>query len=136
MENLEEPRIKYISHKAKGVYANILLDDWFKRTFEELPSSKRLLTLLLQELIPERQIVDIKYAPQEHTNPNPDKRGIRVDVEATDANDTRFLVEMQREPQDFFYERAVYNASHCVIRQLEKGDEEYEFHRPCGLPAA
>ena len=127
MENLEEPRIKYISHKAKGVYANILLDDWFKRTFEELPSSKRLLTLLLQELIPERQIVDIKYAPQEHTNPNPDKRGIRVDVEATDANGTRFLVEMQREPQDFFYERAVYNASHCVIRQLEKGDEEYEF---------
>ena len=127
MENLEEPRINYISHKAKGVYANILLDDWFKRTFEELPSSKRLLTLLLQELIPERQIVDIKYAPQEHTNPNPDKRGIRVDVEATDANGTRFLVEMQREPQDFFYERAVYNASHCVIRQLEKGDEEYEF---------
>ena len=127
MENLEEPRIKYISHKAKGVYANILLDDWFKRTFEELPSSKRLLTLLLQELIPERQIVGIKYAPQEHTNPNPDKRGIRVDVEATDANGTRFLVEMQREPQDFFYERAVYNASHCVIRQLEKGDEEYEF---------
>jgi predicted transposase/invertase (TIGR01784 family) len=124
---LEEPRIKYISRQAKGVYANILLDDWFKRTFEELPSSKRLLTLLLQELIPERQIVDIKYAPQEHTNPNPDKRGIRVDVEATDADGTRFLVEMQREPQDFFYERAVYNASHCVIRQLEKGEDDYEF---------
>lgn len=124
---LEEPRIKYISRQAKGVYANILLDDWFKRTFEELPSSKRLLTLLLQELIPERKIVDIKYAPQEHTNPNPDKRGIRVDVEATDADGTRFLVEMQREPQDFFYERAVYNASHCVIRQLEKGEDDYEF---------
>ena len=57
--NLEEPRIKYISRKAKGVYANILLDDWFKRTFEELPNSKRLLTLLLQELIPELKIVDI-----------------------------------------------------------------------------
>ena len=124
---LEEPRINYISRKAKGVYANILLDDWFKRTFEELPSSKRLLTLLLQELIPERQIVDIKYAPQEHTNPNPDKHGIRVDVEATDADGTRFLVEMQREPQDFFYERAVYNASHCVIRQIEKGEDTYDF---------
>ena len=124
---LEEPRINHISRKAKGVYANILLDDWFKRTFEELPSSKRLLTLLLQELIPERKIVDIKYAPQEHTNPNPDKRGIRVDVEATDADGTRFLVEMQREPQDFFYERAVYNASHCVIRQMEKGEDDYDF---------
>ena len=125
--NLESPRINYVSREAKGVYANILLDDWFKRTFEELPSSKRLLTLLLQELIPERKIVDIKYAPQEHTNPNPGKHGIRVDVEATDADGTRFLVEMQREPQDFFYERAVYNASHCVIRQLEKGEDDYDF---------
>ena len=124
---LESPRIRYISQEAKGVYANILLDDWFKRTFEELPSSKRLLTLFLQELIPERQIVDIKYAPQEHTNPNPDKRGIRVDVEATDADGTRFLVEMQREPQDYFYERAVFNASHCVIRQMEKGAGGYDF---------
>jgi len=124
---LESPRIRYISQEAKGVYANILLDDWFKRTFEELPSSKRLLTLFLQELIPERQIVDIKYAPQEHTNPNPDKRGIRVDVEATDADGTRFLVEMQREPQDYFYERAVFNASHCVIRQMEKGEGGYDF---------
>lgn len=26
MKNLEAPRIKYISHKAKGVYANILLE--------------------------------------------------------------------------------------------------------------
>ena len=71
--------------------------------------------------------MDIKYAPQEHTNPNPDKRGIRVDVEATDADGTRFLVEMQREPQDFFYERAVYNASHCIIRQMEKGEDGYDF---------
>ena len=83
--------------------------------------------MLLQELIPERNIVDIKYAPQEHTNPNPDKRGIRVDVEVTDADGTRFLVEMQREAQGFFYERAVYNASHCVIRQMDKGEDEYDF---------
>ena len=104
---LESPHIRYVSRKAKGVYANILLDDWFKRTFSELPTSKRLLTLLLQELIPERRIADIRYAPQEHTNPDPDKRGIRVDVEVTDADGSRFLVEMQREPQEFFYERAL-----------------------------
>ncbi len=125
--SLEEPRIKYISRKAKGVYANILLDDWFKRTFAELPFSERLLLLFLQEVIPERRIASIKYAPQEHTNPNPDKRGIRVDVEATDEDGTRFLVEMQREPQGFFYERALYNAAHCIIRQMERGEEDYDF---------
>ena len=26
--SLESPRINYVSRKAKGVYANILLDDW------------------------------------------------------------------------------------------------------------
>jgi hypothetical protein len=49
--NLESPRINYVSRKAKGVYANILLDDWFKRTFEELPSSKRLLPGNLRTLV-------------------------------------------------------------------------------------
>ena len=124
---LESPRIQYVSRKAKGVYANILLDYWFKRTFAELPTSKRLLTLLLQELIPERSIADIRYAPQEHTNPDPGKRGIRVDVEVTDTDGSRFLVEMQREPQEFFYERALYNTSHCIIRQMEKGEDDYDF---------
>ena len=124
---LESPRIQYVSRKAKGVYANILLDYWFKRSFSELPFSERLLTLFLQEVIPEHRIASIKYAPQEHTNPNPDKHGIRVDVEATDADGSRFLVEMQREPQDFFYERALYNASHCIIRQMDEGEDEYNF---------
>ena len=49
--SLESPRINYVSRKAKGVYANILLDDWFKRTFEELPSSKRLLPGNLRTLV-------------------------------------------------------------------------------------
>lgn len=126
---LEEPRIKYISRQAKGVYANILLDDWFKRTFEELPGSKRLLTLLLQELIPERRIVDIRYAPQEYTNPNPDKRGIRVDVEATDADGTRFLVEMQREPQATILDNfcfSLHNMQFLEERPAELRQEIFE----------
>ena len=36
---LEEPRINYISRKAKGVYANILLDDWYSKTFPNIFSS-------------------------------------------------------------------------------------------------
>ena len=31
--SLESPRINYVSRKAKGVYANILLDDWYSKTF-------------------------------------------------------------------------------------------------------
>ena len=51
--------------KTIGRYANILLDDWFKRTFGEEPR-KRIMELFLKELIPERKIVSLKYEPQEH----------------------------------------------------------------------
>ena len=124
---LESPRIPYVSTRAKGIYANILLDYWFKRTFAELPFSERLLILLLQELIPERKIAFLSYVHQEHTNPYPDARGVRVDVEVTDENGSRFLVEMQREPQDWFYERAIYYASHCILQQMPQGQDDFSF---------
>ena len=124
---LESPRIPYVSTRAKGIYANILLDYWFKRTFAELPFSERLLILLLQELIPERKIAALSYVHQEHTNPYPDARGVRVDVEVTDENGSRFLVEMQREPQDWFYERAIYYASHCILQQMPLGQDDFSF---------
>ena len=125
--SLESPRIPYVSTRAKGIYANILLDYWFKRTFAELPFSERLLILLLQELIPERKIASLSYVHQEHTNPYPDARGVRVDVEVTDENGSRFLVEMQREPQNWFYERAIYYASHCILQQMPQGQDDFSF---------
>ena len=109
-----------------GRYANILLDDWFKRTFGE-ESRKRIMELFLKELIPERKIVSLKYEPQEHINPWPGKKDIRVDVECTDADGTRFVVEMQLAEQEFFYERAVFNSSFAIQEQVIKGQEEYDF---------
>ncbi|MBO4596096.1 MAG: Rpn family recombination-promoting nuclease/putative transposase [Bacteroidales bacterium] len=111
--------------KAIGRYANILLDYWFKRTFGE--DREQLMRLFLQELIPERKIVKLTYAPQEHVNPWPGQKDIRVDVECTDEDGTRFVVEMQLAPQEFFYERAVFNSSFAIQEQLEKGPEEYDF---------
>lgn len=64
---LEDPGTWDVSREAKGRYANILLDDWFKRAFGS-ENRKRLLQLLLQELIPERKINQLKYVPQEYTN--------------------------------------------------------------------
>lgn len=109
-----------------GRYANILLDDWFKRTFGE-ESRKRIMELFLKELIPERKIVKLKYEPQEHINPWPGKKDIRVDVECTDEDGTRFVVEMQLAEQEFFYERALFNSSFAIQEQVIKGQEEYDF---------
>ena len=109
-----------------GRYANILLDYWFKRTFGSEPR-KRILELFLSELIPERKIVSLKYEPQEHINPWPGRKDVRVDVECTDADSTRFVVEMQLAEQEFFHERALFNSSFAIQEQILKGQEEYDF---------
>ncbi|MBP5720690.1 MAG: hypothetical protein J6W82_06460, partial [Bacteroidales bacterium] len=51
-----------------GKYADVLSDRWFKRIFGWAPA-KRLMQLFLSELIPEREIADISFGPQEHINP-------------------------------------------------------------------
>ena len=109
-----------------GKYANVLMDRWFKRTFGT-EKSKRLLTLFLKELIPERDIVELQYAPQEHVNPEEANKDIQVDVECTDRDGTRFVVEMQLARQEGFYERAIYNSSFAVQEQIKRGDSTYLF---------
>lgn len=108
-------------------YADILLDNWFKRSFKEYGDAKRLMLLFLQTLIPERKIASINYVSEESTNQTPDKKGIRVDVECTDENGNRFLVEVQQAKQSDFYDRAVFDSSFAVQRQLEEGADEYGF---------
>ena len=106
-----------------GRYARIIMDDWFKRSFGT-ESRKRLLELFLRELIPEHDIVQLTYVTQEHINPFPGKKSVRIDVECTDRDGTRFVVEMQVAPQKSFYDRAVYYSTFAVQQQLAAGKDE------------
>ena len=117
----------YSYSEGPGVFANILLDRWFKRSFKEYGDAKRLMLLFLQALIPEREITSIDYASEESTNQNPDGKSIRVDVECTDANGQRFVVEVQQSEQHFFYDRAVFNSTFAIQRQLLEGSDSYRF---------
>lgn len=107
-----------------GRYARIILDRWFKRTFGA-ESRKRLLQLLLTELIPEREISSLTYVTSEHINPYDDGHDGRIDVECTDADGTRFMVEMQVRPQSSFYDRAVLYSALGIQQQIEHGTTEY-----------
>lgn len=109
-----------------GRYARILLDDWFKRSFGQ-ETSKRLLQLFLEALIPEHHIVELSYANTEHINPVKGKRDARIDVECIDEDGTRFVVEVQVAEQFHFYERALFNSTLAILQQKEKGEEDYDF---------
>lgn len=109
-----------------GPYADVLMDRWFKRTFGWAPA-KRLMTLLLGELIPERKIIDLSFGPQEHINPIDEGKDARVDVECTDQDGSRFVVEMQLARQNDFYNRAVFNSTFAVQKQLAVGSSIFAF---------
>ena len=110
-----------------GRYADIMLDRWFKRSFKEYGNANRLMLLFLQALIPERKIASLTYAPEESTNQNPDGKSVRVDVECVDENGQRFVVEVQRSEQHDFYDRAVFNSTFAVQRQLREGAGQFGF---------
>ena len=116
----EDPPVKL------GRYANILLDRWFKRTFGWAPA-KRLMQLLLQQLIPERTITELSFGPQEHINPINRSKDIRLDVHCTDTNGNHFIVEVQLSEQSTFYERAVFNSTFVIQEQLPQGSTDWGF---------
>ena len=115
----DDPRI--------GRYADVLMDRQFKRTFGS-DKNKRLTELLLQALIPEHRIESIEFVTQEHINPFPAGKDARIDVECTDKDGTRFVVEMQLARQDAFYERAIFNSTFAVQQQVLRGaGHRYDF---------
>lgn len=78
---------------------------WFKRTFGR-DISKRLMILVLREIIPEIDIQDITYTNKEHPNPFPNDHGVVFDIECKSSDGTRFIVEMQLAEQHYLMERA------------------------------
>ncbi len=118
---MEEQKTSFV-----GPFADVLMDRWFKRTFGWAPA-KRLMTLLLGELIPERKIVDLNFGPQEHINPIDEGKDARVDVECTDQDGSRFVVEMQLARQNDFYSRAVFNSTFAIQNQLSVGSKIFAF---------
>lgn len=109
-----------------GKYADVLSDRWFKRIFGWAPA-KRLMQLFLSELIPEREIADISFGPQEHINPIDEGKDIRLDVQCTDSNGDLFLVEVQVADQASFYDRAVFNSSMVIQEQLPPSSTTWDF---------
>ena len=110
-----------------GKYADVLMDRWFKRTFGR-EQAKRLMQLFLQTLIPDREIAEISYGSQEHTNSSEaDGKDIRLDLQCRDKAGDLFIVEVQLVPQETFYERAVFNSALVIQEQVPSGATDWDF---------
>lgn len=100
-------------------YVNVLIDKWFKEILGA-EQNKEALIGILRELIPERNIADINYGGKKKRKNNPFEncRDAVFDVECTDTQGARFVVEMQMNQQNHFHERALFYSSFPLQEQV------------------
>ena len=117
-------------------YADILNDRLFKRILGA-ERNKEALIEILRLLIPERDITDIHYDRKKRKrNPFTEGHDAVFDVECTDRDGARFVVEMQQWHQDHFYGRALFYSTFPLQEQVPrvKGDQRVPHDRQYEYP--
>jgi predicted transposase/invertase (TIGR01784 family) len=95
--------------------------DWsFKRLFGGSESKPILIGILNQIFKGRKYITNIEYGKNEHPRSSPKQRGVVFDVTCTDADGSKFIIEVQRVAQKFFIDRALYYASKAITEQGRK----------------
>lgn len=113
-----EPELRY-GRRTVSRYVNILMDKWFKKIFGA-ERNREALVGILRELLPERSIVSIQYGrkPMRKNSPFKECHDAYFDVECTDSDGARFIVEMQVAEQRHFHERALFYATFPIQEQV------------------
>lgn len=109
-------------------YIDPTTDYGFKRLFGQEDSKDILKRFLYDILALPHPITDLTYMPTEQI---PAVAGDRLgiyDVYCTDSAGQRFIVEMQRNRQSYYKERALYYATFPIVQQVEKGEKGPPFH--------
>ena len=107
-------------------YADLLDDDVFKLVFGR-ESTKDVMIEFLNQVIPDRRIVDLEFIDKEMHPVERDNKGSVYDMFCKTDDGSRVIVEVQRRKQPFYPERAIYYSTFQIQRQVESGAEDYDF---------
>lgn len=102
-------------------YIDAFVDFSFKRLFAS-DESKPILIGLLNHLFKGRKyITAIEYGKNEYPGENADEGGAVFDVTCTDADGSKFIIEIQRGYQKYFKDRALFYTSRTISEQAPRG---------------
>ena len=107
-------------------YADLLDDDVFKLVFGR-ESTKDVMIEFLNQVIPDRKIVDLEFIDKEMHPVERDAKGVVYDMFCKTDSGARIIVEVQRRKQPFYPERAIYYSTFQIQRQVEAGADSYDF---------
>ena len=107
-------------------YADLLVDEVFKLVFGR-ESTKDVMIEFLNQVIPDRKIVDLEFIDKEMHPIERDAKGTVYDMFCKTDDGARIIVEVQRRKQPFYPERALYYSTFQIQRQVEAGAKQYDF---------
>lgn len=81
----------------------------------------------LNQMITDRNIVDLEFPDKEMHPVERDLKGSVYDMFCKTDDGSRIIVEVQRRKQPFYPERAIYYSTFQIQRQVEAGAEYYDF---------
>ena len=108
-------------------YADLLDDDVFKLVFGR-ESSKDVMIEFLNQVIPDRTIVDVEYLDKEMHPQESDKRMSVYDLFCRTDDGSRVIVELQKRKQDSYAERMLYYSMHQILKQVDAGESGFDFY--------
>lgn len=109
-------------------YINPYTDFGFKRLFGTEMNKDLLISFLNAMAIgPEKEIVDVQYLNSEHLGDGYGDRRAVFDVYCKTADDSRFIVEMQKAEQAYFKDRSLYYSTFAIREQAPKG-KSWDYH--------
>lgn len=107
-------------------YINPFVDFGFKYLFgreESKPFLMDLLNVILSEEPGFSHIVKLNYLDKEMSRNDRNVRGVIYDIHCETSDGKRFTVEMQNQPQGYFFDRIIYYASKGIVDQGQPGRE-------------
>ena len=107
-------------------YADLLNDDVFKLVFGQ-ESSKDVMIEFLNQVIPDKHIVDLEFMDKEMTPVERRRKSSVYDMFCKTDDGSRIIVEVQKRKQPFYVERTIYYSTFQVRNQVDAGTDEYAF---------
>ena len=107
-------------------FADLLDDEVFKLVFGR-ESTKDVMIEFLNQVIPDRKIIDLEFIDKEMHPVERDAKGVVYDMFCKTDTGARIIVEVQRRKQPFYPERALYYSTFQIQRQVEAGADNYNF---------
>ena len=107
-------------------YADLLDDDVFKLVFGQ-ESSKDVMIEFLNQVIDDRNIVDLDFMDKEMKSMDRGKKDSVYDMFCKTDDGSRIVVEVHRRKQSTYVERTIYYSTFQVRGQVDSGSDDYSF---------